>query len=197
MAPPIAQRFERHVQAHLVAELEAVGDGLGCIEHRHLDAVDPVSIDALDEGRSGHADDANRRLGEPRHGRTVGDSQPYLVRCLCADAVHAQCREQADHPAGHADRHLGKRVVLGDRLAREAVQATPDAHQFAGGHEPGQRDGGQSRLREIARAQQLALSSELEDGHFIGNGRFHVGSLLQIIGTSQELPLYCNRRDDK
>ena len=40
-----------------------------------------------------------------------------------SDAVHAQCREQADHPAGHADRHLGKRVVLGDRLAREAVKA--------------------------------------------------------------------------
>jgi hypothetical protein len=34
-----------------------------------------VSIDALDEGRSGHADDANRRLGDQRHGRTVRDGQ--------------------------------------------------------------------------------------------------------------------------
>ena len=55
--PAIAQCFQRHVQPDLVAEPEAVDDGPGRGEDRHVDAVDLQAIDALGEGLVRHAHD--------------------------------------------------------------------------------------------------------------------------------------------
>ena len=49
-APAFAQGFERHVEADLVAEPEAVDDGSRRIEDRHGNAIDIQAVDGIGQG---------------------------------------------------------------------------------------------------------------------------------------------------
>ena len=48
----VAQGFDRHVDADLVAILEAVGDGLRSRVHADFDALHPARLDPFGEGCS-------------------------------------------------------------------------------------------------------------------------------------------------
>ena len=65
-ATEVAQRFDRDVDADLVAVLEAVSDGLGGRVDANLDALDSVGVDSLGEGRVREARDPQTRVVEPR-----------------------------------------------------------------------------------------------------------------------------------
>src|SRR3989442_6798858 len=61
LSPAVAQGFQGHVQAYLIAELEAVGDGLGRAVDLDSSTFDPTRFDVAGESRPRKADDAKRR----------------------------------------------------------------------------------------------------------------------------------------
>ena len=170
LAPAVAQRFECHVQADLVAEPEAVDDGPGGVEDRHLDAVDVQAIDALGQGSVGHAHDTDRGLVQPGGHHVRRDRDPDLEGGLRADLVDAQRGQQADHALGHACRDFRQRAVLADLGAGQAVEAARHAFELAGLHQARQGDRRQALLRQVARAQQRSRACEAQHLLFVGGG---------------------------
>src|SRR5438445_3633885 len=60
LSPAVPQAFQSHVQAYLMAELEAVGHRLGRAVDLDPNAFDPMRFDAAGESRPRKADDAKR-----------------------------------------------------------------------------------------------------------------------------------------
>ena len=112
------QRLDGDIESNLVAELKAIGDGLG----RSKDADGPARDVML--GRSelkcsaGHADESNwwrRDFGSPG---LVADGNPNFTRRLGGEVVKSECREQTNNAFGGPIRCFDKRCVFVGRKCR-------------------------------------------------------------------------------
>ena len=98
LAPAVAQRLERDVQPDLVAELEAVGHGLGRVVDADRNSVNGVFFYPLSQGGSRVVDNAYGRAVDHGPAGVLMNGQPDLERALRTDLVETQSRKEADDP---------------------------------------------------------------------------------------------------
>lgn len=82
----------------------------------------------------------------------MGNRQPELERCLRANAMDAQRRQQAHHATRHAQGHFGQRSMLTERAPRQNVDAASDALELTGRDQSAEHRGRQTLLSHFARA---------------------------------------------
>jgi hypothetical protein len=111
----------------------------------------------------------------------VRHGHPDFEGRLGADAVDAQCRQQAHHATRHTQGRLGRRPVLAECASGQAVDAAGDALELAGGDQPAQDHGRQSSVPQIAYPPQRVLSGERQGSAFQWRIRaeWHAASMMQ------------------
>lgn len=105
-------------EADLVSVFETVRHRLGRVVGPDWNALNHLRLDALGTGRSGEADDTQRRMvhfGQP--GFSV-HREPGLERILGGHAVEPKGGEQADHAVRHPPAGLRQTLMLCDLLSR-------------------------------------------------------------------------------
>ena len=90
LSQALAQIFQGHIEPDLAAITEAVHDGSGGIGDCDLDALDAVTLDAIGERRPAEADEADRRILDPRAPGSAIDRHPNFRGHLQREFVELQ-----------------------------------------------------------------------------------------------------------
>jgi hypothetical protein len=81
-AEAVAKSFDRDVQAHLIAELEAVNDGLGRAIDAQCNASLGTLLDSMGKGLARESKNPKFEVRRPRLPGGWGKSHPYLMGTL-------------------------------------------------------------------------------------------------------------------
>src|SRR3990172_2200739 len=166
----VAQGLRRHVDADLVAVLEAVGDGLRGRIYADLDALQAMRLYAFGEGRSRETCHPQPRGVEPRLARLLGKGDPRLGRRLGGQAVETQRREKAEGACRDPLGDLRERMLRRARvLACDVDSPRLPRDQSLADQAVELRTGDAARF-EIDRAHQAHLSDDTENRIFWGSG---------------------------
>ena len=121
LPPGVPKRFQRDVDAYAVTCLEQVGQRLGDAVNPYPLPFDLVNLDPLVKRGTAELHDAEAGVQEPWRAAAPLDGQPNLDWKLRADAMKAQCRQEADDGARCRRGSEDQAVMLGDLGAGEAI----------------------------------------------------------------------------
>ena len=136
VAPAFPERFHRDIEADLVAEFEAVGDGLCRRVNAHGRTDHTMFLDPLRVSQTGKLAESKRQTAGARVAHAVGQRQPHLVRQLSADSMKIQGGQQADHPRRHAFGGFDEGLMFVAVECRGGIKATGDLPHSLADHEP-------------------------------------------------------------
>ena len=122
----VLQCVYRHVDADLVAELEAVRDRSRGARHPDLNALDNVVVDSAGEHEAGHANEPNWREVHSRPSGSPIDRNPDLAGVLRAEPMECQGRQKTEDPLRDPFRNLRESVMFGRLKRRERIQSATD-----------------------------------------------------------------------
>lgn len=159
-AAVVAQRFDSHIQADLVAKLEAVDDRFCGTIDANWDPGDIVLLHALSKARTGHMDEAERGASLFRPPGFAVDGYPNLGRVLGREAVEAKRSQKAEDPSGDAATGFRQAVPLSRDRAREGVKAPSDAFDDPAFAEPSKLRPRYGPMLEFVRACDSDFSQE-------------------------------------
>jgi len=172
--PSVFQRLQRHVQADLVAVLEAVHDRLGRTVHPQLHAVAQVLLDARHVDVAGHLNHLDRRIADPGYVAAARHGDPDLARQLRGQLVELQRCEQTEDGLRHLGGDGRETLEFRSLRIRQAVQTAPDPFQNASGGQARENDPGRIDGVQIDGAQQPLLAGQIEDALGVGGGEHGV-----------------------
>jgi hypothetical protein len=158
----IAERFQRHIDADLVAVSEAVNDRPRRISHVHRDPFDIPCDDAAFEIRAGEANEAERRIFDLRKTRLPVDGHPDFKRELGGEAVKLERGKKADDPMRNPAAGFGEAVILRDVGVREDIKPPGWSLQNSVGHEPCQIDTRNGVFLKVHGTENTSLPSQVD-----------------------------------
>ncbi|CQR42176.1 protein of unknown function (plasmid) [Thiomonas sp. Sup16B3] len=161
--PRVLQGLQRHIQADLVAVLEAVRHGLCNTVHPELDAIAFNFLDACRVSVARELHHLDRRMVEPWGMAAARHGDPDLARQLGGQFVELQRGEQAEHGLRHLGGDGHETLKFRPVGVRQTVQATPNLFQQASGGQARQDDPGRIDGVQIAGAQHPLLAGQNED----------------------------------
>src|SRR5450830_36234 len=130
-APGLSQCLQCHVEANLVAKLEAVGHRLGRAVHTDGGSVVGYRLDTIVVRCTAQARDAQRGVAQRRGLTAFRQSDPHFVWQLRTDLMELQCAQQAKHGLGYTLTGLGQTFAacpLGAAGSEAAVSSRACAH---------------------------------------------------------------------
>ncbi len=115
------------------------------------------------------------------------NGKPDLKGRLGANAMHAQCRKQTDHPLRCAQSYFCERAVFADGKTWDAIDPSGDSFEFSRCDQSAEQNAGYFSLCKIPSAQQRPYPGEFQDCLLVCRIglQIHDASMLQYIGNSQ------------
>ena len=121
-APGFLEGFDGDIEADLISELKAVGNGFCRAEHPQRGSGKIIFLYTEMKRWSGHAHQAYWWRGNSWRPGLLADSHPNLVRRLGGEFVEAERGKQTDDSLGHLIGSLDERKMLGSREVRGGVE---------------------------------------------------------------------------
>lgn len=136
VAPAFPECFHRDIEADLMAEFEAVGDGFCRRVNAHGRTDHTMFLDPLCVSQTGKLEEPQRQTAGAWVAHAVGQRQPHLVRQLGADSMKAQGGQQAHHPRRHAFSSFDEGLMFVAVESRGGVKSAGNLPHLLAGYEP-------------------------------------------------------------